>query len=114
MRAGTGHLLRNAAKHGADTVTLRVADASEGCTLIVHDNGSGVSPGNATRVFDPFFTTRRQTGGTGMGLTVVRGILKAHHADVALVESAEGAMFRLAFASGRGRHKWGHVQVVSS
>lgn len=94
-------------------MTLQVKEASEGCTLTIHDNGCGVLPGNATRVFDPFFTTRRETGGTGMGLTVVRGILQAHHADVALVESAEGTMFRLAFASGRARHKRGHVQAAS-
>lgn len=114
LRIALGHLLRNAAEHGADTVTLQVKESGEGCILTIHGNGSGVSPGNAPRVFDPFFTTCREKGGTGMGLTVVRSILQAHHADIALVESAEGAMFRLVFASGRGRHKWGDVQVVSS
>lgn len=96
-----GHVLRNAAEHGADTGTLRASDADEARTLTVHDNGCGVSPGNAARVFDPFFTNRPEEGGTGIGLTVVRSILQAHHTDIALAKSAEGALFRLTFPLGR-------------
>ncbi|MFN5995780.1 MAG: sensor histidine kinase [Paracoccaceae bacterium] len=102
LRIVLGHLLRNAEEHGADTVTFRVTTSGEGLALIVQDNGTGVSAGNARRIFDPFFTTRREVGGTGMGLTVVRGILQAHHADIAVEDCAAGTVFRLTFASGRG------------
>jgi signal transduction histidine kinase len=40
----------------------------------VADNGEGVSPNNRGRIFDSFFTTRRDSGGTGMGLAIVRAI----------------------------------------
>lgn len=92
-----GHLLRNAAEHGADTVTIRMTSNREARHLTIHDNGHGVSIGNAPRVFDPFFTTRRDAGGTGMGLTVVRAIMLAHHADVSLEESGSGTVFRMDF-----------------
>lgn len=97
LRIVLGHLLRNAAEHGADTVTLRMTGAELARSLTVRDNGRGVSPGNAPRLFEPFFTTRREEGGTGMGLTVVRGILQAHHADIALADSPDGTVFRLTF-----------------
>jgi len=92
-----GHLLRNAAEHGADRVALEAAADGAGCRITVRDNGRGISDGNTSRIFDPFFTTRRESGGTGMGLTVVRNILQAHHADISLADHAEGTSFRLTF-----------------
>lgn len=92
------HLLQNAAEHGASAVTLRVAAA--GGPLDVIDDGAGISPGNAGRVFDPFFTTRRGAGGTGMGLTIVRSILQAHRARIALRDRPAGTAFRISFAAG--------------
>ncbi len=89
-------LLANAAAHGATQVTLTAAPG----VLEVQDNGPGISPGNAARVFDPFFTTRRDQGGTGMGLTIARNLLRAHRADIALVPAAQGARFRIAFRDG--------------
>jgi two-component system OmpR family sensor kinase len=88
-----GHLLRNAAEHGATEATLR-ADA-EG--LLVEDNGSGISAGNAERIFAPFFTTRRDSGGTGMGLTLVRNLLQAHHATIRHLPTPKGTTFRITF-----------------
>lgn len=88
-----GQLVRNAAEHGAGRVTLDGGDS----WLVVADDGRGVSKGNAARVFEPFFTTRRDEGGTGMGLSIVQNILKAHGADIALEPSAIGARFRISF-----------------
>ena len=45
-------------------------------TLFVEDTGSGISPQNLPHVFDPFFTTKET--GTGLGLSVVHGIIKEH------------------------------------
>jgi signal transduction histidine kinase len=88
-----GHLADNSLRHGA--TSLAISAREQGDTLIVRvaDNGAGVSPGNRDRIFDPFFTTRRADGGTGMGLGIVRALLRAHGGDIALDDSAEGAAF---------------------
>ena len=49
----------------------------------------------AAKVFEPFFTTRRETGGTGMGLQIVRSMLEAHGGRIALLPSEAGASFEL-------------------
>ncbi len=104
LRIVLGHLLCNAAEHGAGWVTLRASATPEGSFLMVSDNGRGISPGNAGRIFEPFFTTRRSDGGTGMGLSVVRTILLAHRGDIRFEPTAQdgtalGARFRLSFAA---------------
>ena len=76
---------------------MEIQAYEEAGKLVVHvaDNGAGVSAGNRERIFDPFFTTRRAEGGTGMGLGIVRALLRAHGGDIALGESADGAVFVL-------------------
>jgi len=61
----------------------------------VSDNGEGVSPNNRTQIFDSFFTTRRDSGGTGMGLAIVRAMLDAHGGAIRLLDSAQGTAFEL-------------------
>lgn len=55
---------------------------SETVLVEIQDTGEGISERNIYRVFDPFFTTKR--GGTGMGLSVVYGILEKHNADISI------------------------------
>lgn len=64
---------------------------------MVRDDCPGVSDGNANRIFEPFFTTRREAGGTGMGLSIVRRILEAHDAEIALALSDTGARYVITF-----------------
>jgi polar amino acid transport system substrate-binding protein len=44
----------------------------------LRDEGSGIAPENLARLTDPFFTTKREMGGTGLGLSVSAGIVKEH------------------------------------
>lgn len=57
--------------------------------IYVFDDGAGMPEDVRARVFDPFFTTRRGSGGTGLGLSVVHGILDSHGGGIE-VESEEG------------------------
>ena len=93
LRLVLQQLLRNAAEAGATAVTLTAGPGR----LLVADNGPGISSGNAARVFDAFFTTRRAEGGTGVGLAIVRNILGAHHAQIELAQSDQGAVFEITF-----------------
>jgi PAS domain S-box-containing protein len=57
--------------------------------LTVTDTGSGISPQIINKVFDPFFTTKKAGEGTGLGLSVVHGIVEQHEGYVT-VESEPG------------------------
>jgi polar amino acid transport system substrate-binding protein len=59
-------------------VTTRLDAARGEVVLRVRDEGVGIPPENLPRLTDPFFTTKRETGGTGLGLSVSAGIVKEH------------------------------------
>ena len=62
---------------GIELATLH--DADRGSVLFrLRDEGSGISPEHLSRLTDPFFTTKRDMGGTGLGLSVSAGIVKEH------------------------------------
>lgn len=64
--------------------------------IAIKDTGHGMSPGIIDRIFDPFFTTKDEGEGTGLGMSVSYGIIKAH-GGVILVESEirQGSVFTL-------------------
>lgn len=74
------NLVRNAAYDaGRSTrVTVQTERLDNGVRLTVSDNGPGMSAEQLKRIFDPFYTTRQQKGGTGLGLSVVHGIVESH------------------------------------
>jgi len=64
--------------------------------LRVRDTGSGMKKEVLDRIFDPFFTTKKFGEGTGMGLSVVHGIVKNHHGDIRVWSTpGRGSIFRV-------------------
>ena len=59
-------------------VKTAVADGERAICLTVRDEGVGIAAANLPHVTDPFFTTRREQGGTGLGLSVSARIIKEH------------------------------------
>lgn len=64
--------------------------AGEHVAITVEDNGPGVAPDLAQRVFDPYFTTKPAGVGTGIGLSICRNVVEAHGGTIALATGAQG------------------------
>lgn len=81
-------------KDRARTIEVRVdpPDALDRARLLVIDNGTGIEEHVLTRVFDPYFTTKPEGRGTGLGLTLVRHIVESMGGRVVLLSRpGEGA-----------------------
>jgi len=89
------NLIENSIAHGADQISFSCSSLLHHVTLQIKDNGTGISSANAEKIFDVFFTTRREIGGTGMGLGIVKALLNAHDGDIEYVPSDEGACFSI-------------------
>ncbi|MDE1150423.1 MAG: HAMP domain-containing sensor histidine kinase [Azospirillaceae bacterium] len=90
------HLADNAGRHHATTLTIDIAERDWAVVATVADNGDGISSSNAPKVFDAFFTTRRDSGGTGMGLHIVQSLLRSHGGDIRLTDgTGSGATFEV-------------------
>jgi signal transduction histidine kinase len=97
LHAVLRNLLDNIRQHAGAGASARLAWRVEdgAAVLRVADDGVGISPGNAARIFDRFFTTARGAGGTGLGLAIVRSQLAAHGGTIALIPSGRGAAFEI-------------------
>ena len=85
------NLLENALQSvEGDAARVELSAAAEGdrVRIAVRDNGRGMDPGVASRLFEPFFTTRAD--GTGLGLAIARGVIRVHGGSIE-VNSNPGA-----------------------
>jgi hypothetical protein len=98
------NLIENAVRHGAGTVTVMVESAPEtgapGVVVSVRDQGQGIAPELAPRVFRQFWRVKRR-GGAGLGLFIVKGLIEAHGGTIEVREApGGGAEFRFTMPAG--------------
>jgi signal transduction histidine kinase len=89
------NLLENSLQHGATQVQLHTELSEQALELYLNDNGEGISVANRKKIFTPFFTTKRNNGGTGLGLEISRSLLKTYGGKIDLADSMQGALFRI-------------------
>lgn len=89
------NLLGNAVKYSPDhaEITLRVAREEQGASICVEDHGIGIPPADLPHIFERFYRTdlsrSRQTGGAGIGLSIVQAIVQSQGWEIR-VQSEEG------------------------
>jgi signal transduction histidine kinase len=88
------NLVDNALRHGAGKpVEVTLSARQERLSIAVRDHGSGISPANQARLFQRFFTTERDRGGSGLGLATVKAIAEARGGSVSAETGPSGSTF---------------------
>ena len=97
LRLALRNLIQNglqATEEGADPVELRIYGNASEVVIEVRDHGSGLAPGAAEHMFDPFVTTK--TKGTGLGLSIARRVVEQHGGTLTGDTHGQGgAVFRI-------------------
>ena len=95
------NLLSNAIKYSprSSTIHLHVSNHTTHAQIDIIDDGPGIQPSEAERIFDPFYqgklARRGRVSGTGLGLAIVQRYVTLHNGQVTLEQSEEGAHFRV-------------------
>jgi signal transduction histidine kinase len=95
LKRAFANLIDNAVKYGAAArVALTVAQGT--VSVAIDDDGPGIAEAEFDRVFDPFYriesSRSRETGGVGLGLAVVRSVVRGHGGDITLANRPEGGL----------------------
>ncbi|MBZ2172213.1 ATP-binding protein [Nitratidesulfovibrio sp. SRB-5] len=90
------NLLENAVRYGGGQVDVEVRDTGDTLTVAIRDRGPGLPEHCTDKVFEPFFrvehSRNRQTGGSGLGLSIARNIARQHGGDIILANREGGGL----------------------
>jgi signal transduction histidine kinase/iron only hydrogenase large subunit-like protein len=92
------NLIMNAiqAMPGGGNLTIRTFLEDEHVIIEVSDTGVGISPENMKKIFTPFFTTKKDQKGVGLGLAISYGIVQRHHGKIEIfTKEGEGTTFKV-------------------
>jgi len=71
-------------------------DSIKNISVSIGDNGSGIKSSDISQIFEPFFSTKRPTEGTGLGLYISKSIIQRHHGMIKVSsELGKGTIFRI-------------------
>ena len=92
------------------SITLRTEQREHRVAIVIEDRGIGIDPDDRSRMFDPYFTTKR--GGTGLGLAIAKNIVEGLRGTIAVTSvpgsapSSTSTYLRMQDCSfNRGSHK---------
>jgi signal transduction histidine kinase len=94
------NFVQNAREAGASRIEIRLHDAADGAAVEVEDDGPGIPPEVVPRIFDPFYTTKGDVHGAGLGLFVAEGIVRTAGGRIVAAgrtDGQRGARFRIEF-----------------
>jgi signal transduction histidine kinase len=96
LKRALANLVGNALKYGEAAAATLHAPVRGVARIDIEDAGPGIPPDEMERVFEPFHrleaSRNRETGGSGLGLSIARNILRAHGGDIALANRPEGGL----------------------
>ncbi len=102
------NLITNAvhAMPAGGNITVKTGKKKDHVTLTVTDTGTGMTPEIKSRIFEPFFTTKLPGQGTGLGLSVVQGIIESHNGKITVTSApGKGSQFEVLLPIKRTRQK---------
>ena len=95
FKRAISNLIDNGLKY-ADAVWVTVSEADSYLEITIEDDGPGIPDAERERVFAPFYriesSRSRETGGTGLGLSVARSIIRSHGGEILLESRIEGGL----------------------
>lgn len=101
LRRAVENVLRNAIRYSPDNSTIQVSLDRDGtnAVIVVRDQGPGVPEDTLTRIFDPFFRVEEARnangGGSGLGLSIAKRAVQAHHGSISAENASPGLRVRI-------------------
>jgi len=95
LRRAVQNLIDNAIKYG-HRAHIRVEDSDAALRIVLDDEGPGIAPGELARVTEPYYrpdaSRSRETGGVGLGLSIVKDIALLHGGELLLANRPQGGL----------------------